>query len=128
LSCPDKRIIPIRDNIASIYITPSSNDTYPNRAERRKRREKKVEVGEKKVEVGEKKVEVGEKKVEVREKELESGGWEEIKLCRVYQSSDKLIRGKRGWIESSEYVGHLGSHLEFEKKSRTTDRPIRTLG
>ncbi|MDR0604782.1 MAG: hypothetical protein LBG80_10810, partial [Bacteroidales bacterium] len=61
--------------------------------------EKKVEeVGEEKVEVGEEKVEVGEKKVEVREKELESGGWEEIKLCRVYQSSDKLISGKRGWI------------------------------
>lgn len=53
----------------------------------------------------------------------EIGGWEEAKLCRVYHSSDKLVSEKRSWLESSEYVGHIGHHSEFEKKAeRLIDR------
>jgi hypothetical protein len=68
------------------------------------------------------------KEEKVEEKEIENGGWEEIKLCRVYQSSDRLVNGKRSRLECSEYVGHLGSHLEFEKKAERLIDPYEHLG
>jgi hypothetical protein len=46
----------------------------------------------------------------------------------VYQSSDRLVSGKRSWLECSEYVGHLGSHLEFEKKAERLIDPYEHLG
>jgi hypothetical protein len=46
-----------------------------------------------------------------------SGNWEEVKLCRVYHSSAKLNSGKRSWLETSQYVAHLGSHQVFKEKA-----------
>ena len=44
-------------------------------------------------------------------------GWKEVKLGRVFRSSSILPQDtNRQWVKESEYVGHYGSHVEFEDK------------
>ncbi len=44
-------------------------------------------------------------------------GWSEVKLGRIFKSSDCLHPlGKPGWINNSQYVAHLGSHKDFCKQ------------
>lgn len=41
-------------------------------------------------------------------------GWSEVKVGRIFKSSDCLhAEGKPGWISHSQYTAHLGSHKEF---------------
>jgi hypothetical protein len=41
-------------------------------------------------------------------------GWNEVKLGRIFKSSDCLhAEGKQGWISHSQYLAHLGGHKEF---------------
>lgn len=41
-------------------------------------------------------------------------GWKEVKLGRIFKSSDCLhAEGKPGWISNSQYVAHLGGHKKF---------------
>lgn len=43
-------------------------------------------------------------------------GWSEVKVGRLFKSSDCLHpQGKPGWISHSQYTAHLGSHKEFTK-------------
>ena len=43
--------------------------------------------------------------------------WKEVKLGRIFGVSSCLSVSKnRNWLKESEYVSHLGSHIEFEKK------------
>ena len=43
-------------------------------------------------------------------------GWSEVKVGRIFKSSDCLhAEGKPGWISHSQYTAHLGSHKEFTK-------------
>lgn len=43
--------------------------------------------------------------------------WKEVKLGRVFKSTAIYNESQdRNWIKSSDYVGHLGSHHEFEDK------------
>ncbi|MGB4961053.1 MAG: UPF0236 family protein [Saprospiraceae bacterium] len=43
--------------------------------------------------------------------------WKEVKLCRVFKSTAIYNESQdRNWIKSSDYVGHLGWHHEFEDK------------
>jgi len=47
--------------------------------------------------------------------------WKEIKLGRIFKSSDNMAIKNRGIIRESVYVSHLGSHTEFlEKLERQT--------
>ena len=39
--------------------------------------------------------------------------WKEIKLGRIFKSSDNMAIKNRGIIRKSVYVSHLGSHTEF---------------
>ena len=44
-------------------------------------------------------------------------GWKEVKLGRVFKSSNILPQNtNKQWIRESQYVGHYGSHKEFEDK------------
>lgn len=54
-------------------------------------------------------------------------GWKETKLGRVFKSSSILPEStNRQWIRDSEYVGHMGSHTEFEDlMSKLVDEPYR---
>jgi len=54
-------------------------------------------------------------------------GWKETKLGRVFKSSSILPESaKRQWIRESQYVGHLGSHTQFENlMSQIIDEPYR---
>ena len=58
------------------------------------------------------------------------GGWKEVKLGRVFKSSAILSETEtRNWIKESEYIGHLGSHIEFEEKmSKLIDEPYIKYG
>lgn len=41
-------------------------------------------------------------------------GWNEVKLGRIFKSSDCLhAEGKPGWVSHSQYLAHLGGHKEF---------------
>lgn len=41
-------------------------------------------------------------------------GWNEVKLGRIFKSSDCLhAEGKQGWVSHSQYLAHLGGHKEF---------------
>jgi hypothetical protein len=41
-------------------------------------------------------------------------GWKEVKVGRLFKSSDCIHAGsKPGWISNSQYVAHLGSSTEF---------------
>jgi Uncharacterised protein family (UPF0236) len=41
-------------------------------------------------------------------------GWSEVKVGRVFKSSDCLhAEGKPGWISHSQYTAHLGGHKHF---------------
>lgn len=41
-------------------------------------------------------------------------GWKEVKLGRIFKSSDCLhAEGKQGWVSHSQYLAHLGGHKEF---------------
>jgi len=47
-------------------------------------------------------------------------GWSEVKVGRIFKSSDCLhAEGKPGWISHSQYTAHLGSHKEFTKSMDT---------
>lgn len=54
-------------------------------------------------------------------------GWKETKLGRIFKSSSILPEStNRQWIRESEYVGHMGSHTEFEDlMSKLIDDPYR---
>lgn len=44
-------------------------------------------------------------------------GWKEIKLGRIFKSSDCIhADGKPGWISNSQYVAHLGNHKIFTEQ------------
>lgn len=44
-------------------------------------------------------------------------GWKEIKLGRIFKSSDCIhADGKPGWISNSQYVAHLGGHKKFTEQ------------
>jgi hypothetical protein len=44
-------------------------------------------------------------------------GWKEIKLGRIFKSSDCIHAGaKPGWISNSQYVAHLGGHKKFTEQ------------
>lgn len=44
-------------------------------------------------------------------------GWKEAKVGRIFKSSDCIHAGdKPGWISNSQYVAHLGGHIEFTKQ------------
>jgi hypothetical protein len=57
-------------------------------------------------------------------------GWKEVKLGRVFKTSVLLSETEtRNWIKESEYIGHLGSHVEFESKmSKLIDEPYIKYG
>lgn len=41
-------------------------------------------------------------------------GWNEVKLGRIFKSSDCLhAEEKQGWVSHSQYLAHLGGHKEF---------------
>ena len=41
-------------------------------------------------------------------------GWKEVKLGRIFKSSDCIHAGEKpGWISNSQYVAHLGGHKKF---------------
>lgn len=43
-------------------------------------------------------------------------GWSEVKVGRIFKSSDCLhAEGKQGWISHSQYTAHLGGYKEFTK-------------
>lgn len=44
-------------------------------------------------------------------------GWKEIKLGRIFKSSDCIHAGEKpGWISNSQYVAHLGGHKRFTEQ------------
>lgn len=47
-------------------------------------------------------------------------GWKEVKVGRVFKSSDCLsvgsATGERGWIKESQYEAYLGGHREFVRR------------
>jgi hypothetical protein len=65
----------------------------------------------------ESKKEEGKKEEDKKEEGNSSGNWSEVKLCRIYKSTDRLVSGQRSWIDNSEYISHLGSHNEFKIKA-----------
>lgn len=40
-------------------------------------------------------------------------GWKEVKVGRIFKSSDCIHAGKRGWVSNSQYVAHLGNCTGF---------------
>lgn len=49
----------------------------------------------------------------------EEEGWKELKLGRVFAASDAYEVKKRGLIQQSQYVAHLGGHQDFLEKFDT---------
>lgn len=51
-------------------------------------------------------------------------GWKEVKIGRVFEDTSVYnLHSSRNWLGHSEYMAHLGSHTEFEKKmSVITDK------
>ncbi len=43
-------------------------------------------------------------------------GWKEAKLGRIYLSSREKSIDNQGLIKNSEYLAHLGSHIDFKRK------------
>lgn len=44
-------------------------------------------------------------------------GWKEIKLGRIFKSSDCIHASEKpGWISNSQYVAHLGGHKKFTEQ------------
>lgn len=44
-------------------------------------------------------------------------GWKEIKLGRIFKSSDCIHAGEKpGWVSNSQYVAHLGGHKKFTEQ------------
>jgi len=56
-----------------------------------------------------------------------SGCWQEVKLCRVYLSSEHYQSENRTWLNSSQYIAHLGGHKDFEKKAEHLVDPYEHL-
>jgi hypothetical protein len=53
-------------------------------------------------------------------------GWKEVKLCRLFKSSDCLNpNSESAWLQQSQYVGHFGQHQEFCAK---TEKVIDSYG
>ena len=43
--------------------------------------------------------------------------WKEVKLGRVFVGSDLYeLNSTRNWLRDSEYIAHLGNHVDFERK------------
>jgi hypothetical protein len=55
------------------------------------------------------------------------GSWQEVKLCRVFRSSDNYTGGKRHCITSSRYVAHIGGHVDFQEKAERLIDPYENL-
>ena len=56
-------------------------------------------------------------------------GWSEVKVGRIFKSSDCLhAEGKPGWISHSQYAAHLGSHKEFTETMDSLIDKYGTLG
>lgn len=44
-------------------------------------------------------------------------GWKEVKVGRLFKSSDCIHAGKKaGWISNSQYVAHLGNNKDFTEQ------------
>ena len=44
-------------------------------------------------------------------------GWKEVKVGRIFKGSDCIHAGEKpGWISNSQYVAHLGGHVEFTSR------------
>lgn len=56
-------------------------------------------------------------------------GWSEVKVGRCFTSSDCLHPGsKQGWIRESQYVAHLGGHMDFTAVMEPLNESYGSLG
>lgn len=56
-------------------------------------------------------------------------GWKEVKIGRVFSQDSNMAESEgRNWIRDSEYIAHLGSHREFERKMSVLTDKYESLG
>lgn len=55
-------------------------------------------------------------------------GWKEVKLGRIFKSSDCLNVAEGGWIRASEYEAYLGDHRQFTRRLENKLDDYSTLG